>query len=352
MNQPGAFQVVLAGFYPPPFGGESVHMSELANRLRAIGMLKKAVNLRRGAASSPEYVNGAGAVRLSSRLVTLLQRGTLLHLHTNGHSWKSWRMILSSALMLRFSKAVGVLTLHSGMSPAFLDRTGGMRRSLLRWGLGGFARVVCVNEEIRRSVSRLGFPESRCVVIPAFLGIRAGSLGEADEHLLSRFRPLVSVVAGDGPEYGVALIIDAIARLKSCHPAIGCIVVGTHGPGEPTALVGALGLTQEVCFLGPQPHDRCLALVARSDVFARPSLVDGDAISVREAISMGVPAVASRTASRPKEARLFRVGDGDDLARRIDEAIREERTEISPAEAPDFFARLLSVYAKATEERR
>lgn len=54
------YEVVLAGFYPPPFGGESVHVWKLADRLRSEGLLKRVVNLRRGAPPSPDYEDWAG----------------------------------------------------------------------------------------------------------------------------------------------------------------------------------------------------------------------------------------------------------------------------------------------------
>src|SRR5436190_94996 len=123
-------QLVLAGFYPPPFGGESVHVFGLARRLARTGSLKAVINLRRGAEPSSEYVRGAGAARLIVRLTGLLDDRTIAHVHSNGHSWRSWRIIAAAALVLRLRRrSPGILTVHSGMAPTFVERCSSAERS-------------------------------------------------------------------------------------------------------------------------------------------------------------------------------------------------------------------------------
>jgi len=64
-----------------------------------------------------------------------------------------------------------------------------------------------------------------------------------------------------------------------------------------------------VLLVGDVSHDTCLSLMAASDVFVRATLEDGDSVSVREALSLGVPVVASSTAMRPAGAILFQTGN-------------------------------------------
>src|SRR6185503_11969747 len=58
-------------------------------------------------------------------------------------------------------------------------------------------------------------------------------------------------------------------------------------------------------------------LMARSAVFVRPTFRDGDSISVREAVSLGVPVVASNVGSRPDGVALFEAGDISGLVEQI-----------------------------------
>jgi glycosyltransferase involved in cell wall biosynthesis len=347
-----AARVVIAGFYPPPFGGESIHVLKLVARLRSEGIPTQVVNLSRDARPSPAYVNGAGAVQLWQALLRLLSSDALLHLHTHGHSWRSWMIVLNAACVVRLRSSLGVLTLHSGMSPDFIGSLNRLGRRVVRSSLAAFTHVVCVSDDIRQALVRLGVPEARLSVVPAFLGVASHALEPEDARSVQGWRPLLSVVGGIGPEYGVPLLIEALERLRSEHPdlaAFGCVVMGTDGTGRPTDLVRTFGLTDRVRFVGSVAHERCLALIARSDVFVRPSLTDGDAVSVREALAMGVPVVASDAAARPEDVTVFRAGDRDDLTRTLASVLRLRPSVEASGPRPDFGNAIVTVYRKAAQ---
>jgi hypothetical protein len=164
-------RVVLAGFYPPPFAGEPVHVMQLAHLLREHGLTVEILNLNRQAIPGHEYRSSSSRLGLLWRLLTLADRAAILHLHTNGHSRKSWLMILAASLAGRLRGATALLTLHSGLLPGYVARFGVVRHRVARWILRPFTRVICVNPEIRRSVKGLGIAGSQTTVIPAFLGV-------------------------------------------------------------------------------------------------------------------------------------------------------------------------------------
>jgi glycogen(starch) synthase len=87
-------------------------------------------------------------------------------------------------------------------------------------------------------------------------------------------------------------------------------------------------------------------LMSRSDVFLRPTLEDGDSISVREAISLGVPVVASRTGARPAGAILFEPGNMEDMLSKLDLALTLGRSVAAPLAGP--VPRLLEIYNEGT----
>jgi glycosyltransferase involved in cell wall biosynthesis len=77
----------------------------------------------------------------------------------------------------------------------------------------------------------------------------------------------------------------------------------------------------------------------------RPTATDGDAVSVREALHLGVPVVASDVVERPTGARVFALDDPKALTARILEALAlPERARHWPQ--PDPFPRLLELYRK------
>ncbi len=346
---PGIREVILVGYYPPPFGGESTHVSQLAQRLRTAHIPTRIINLRRGAPPDPQYERGAGPARLFGILLRTLDPSRLLHMHTNGHSWKSWAMIACAAAGVRLRRAPGLLTLHSGMAPGFFRRIPPVLFPFFGGLLTSFHQVVCVNEDIRQGLLTFGVPPQRISVIPAFLGVKGAFKAKTSVGQFASLRPLLSVTAGTGAEYGLSVLLGALSELRREFRHIGCLVLGTAGEDGSADMAHTLGLGQCVRFLGPLPHEQCLAFVAGSDVFVRPSLADGDAVSVREALQLAVPVVASNTSSRPAGVSLFQLGDSRDLARTLSRVIREGLPRSAMEPTPDYGVALLTLYERVVE---
>ena len=329
-----ANRVVLAGFYPPPFAGEPVHVKQLAQLLRDHGLAVEILNLNRHAHPSPEYHSAIRRGALLWKLFTLADRTSILHLHTNGHSRKSWLMILVASLAARLRGAPTVVTLHSGLLPGYVAGFGLVRRGFAKWILRPFARVVCVNREISRAVQRLGLAGDRTTIIPAFLGVSGTvELAPPDRMLTQGFRPLVVAVAGgeEDPERGLAVVLRAVQQLLALLPGLGAVLMGWQVGPKTRPLIEELGLAHRAVCLGEVSHDRCLAFLRAADVVVRSTFVDGDAITVREALAFGVPVVASDTAFRPEGVTLFRKGDVPDLVAKLRQVLGAPRAESSPA---------------------
>jgi glycosyltransferase involved in cell wall biosynthesis len=169
-------------------------------------------------------------------------------------------------------------------------------------------------------------------------------------------RPLVSTALFFRPEYGFELLVDALERLRADFPSLGCLVLGD---GEGAAAAGRALARRDardwVLLAGDVPHPLCLALIARSDLFVRPALADGDAISVREALALSVPVVASDAGPRPAGVTLFASGERDALAARIGERLRAPRPRRASAERDEpgerrALERLLEIYRRASRE--
>jgi glycosyltransferase involved in cell wall biosynthesis len=160
---------------------------------------------------------------------------------------------------------------------------------------------------------------------------------------MGQHKPLLSTVLFFRPEYGFDLLVAGLARLKRLHPSVGCLVMGT---GEQRAEAGKRvresGLEESVLLLGDVNHDACLALISACDLFLRPTLEDGDSISVREALSLGVPVVASRVGTRPPGAILFQAGDVEDMLAKVELAFTVERG--SQSQGAGCIDRLLEIY--------
>ena len=341
-------RVVVAGYYPPPFAGEPIHVKQLAGFLRTRGLEAQVLNLNRHAPPSAEYLWGSTPWKLMSMLFTLSDRRTILHLHTNGHNWKSWVMIVTVALAARLKKTRALLTIHSGLFPGYTKTFGPVSRRLARWTLGSFCRVIGVNSEIGRAMRELGVSQADLAVIPAFLGVPNGSVVDgADRPLVEGSRPLMVVVGGGDkdPERGLPIVIAALPTLVERFPGLRAVFIGWQVGPKTRPLIEAQNLGQHATCIGEISHERCLGLLQEADVVVRSTFADGDAITVREALDLGVPVVASDTDFRPAGVVLFRKGDTGDLLDKLTGVLASPRDRLGrPADASQPGRELWGIY--------
>jgi glycogen synthase len=205
---------------------------------------------------------------------------------------------------------------------------GKIARGVARWILGSFARIVCVNSEIRRAIERLGITGDHIVVIPAFLGVpQSVELSLPDRGLIRDLHPLLVAVAGgeEDPERGLAIVLRAVQQLVAVIPGLGVVLMGWEVGPKTRPLIEELGLARRAVCLGEVSHDRCLAFIHAGDVVVRSTFADGDAITVREALAFGVAVVASDTDFRPAGVTLFRKGDVADLVAKLEQVLAAPR---------------------------
>ena len=341
-------RLLLIGPYPPPHGGISVHVAMVERLLLRSGT--RCVVLDVG---GHRPANGRSTLRSRLAILRRVRRharnGWTLHLHVSGHGPKSW--LLALACWLAGRRAPGrVLTVHSGLVPEYLDSGLPGARTLARLALRSWDRVLCVSPAVRDAVAGLGVDPARLEVVPAHL---PASPVERDLPVaLARWRaahaPVLSSALFFRPEYGFDVLLAALERLKPGHPGLGCLVMGS-GEDEERArrAVRERGMREWVLLTGDLPHELCRTLIARSDVFVRPTLADGDALSVREALALGVPVVASDAGHRPPGTVLFARGDAEDLAARIEEVLGRPVPRLRAASGPpeeSAVERLLRTY--------
>src|SRR5262245_22068173 len=134
-------KVLLIGPYPPPHGGVSVHVAALKSELREAGIRSAVLDLVPAPEAPPPPGPEAAEHRTPMRirhgrdLVRTVfrhaQAGWTVHLHTNGHNLKSWLIVLACGVAARRAPR-SIVTLHSGLLPAYLRRGARARRLLAR----------------------------------------------------------------------------------------------------------------------------------------------------------------------------------------------------------------------------
>jgi glycosyltransferase involved in cell wall biosynthesis len=230
-----------------------------------------------------------------------------------------------------------VITLHSGLLPEYLAASA-VGRKLARNALRLYSAVIAVSRAQREALLGLGVPAAQVLVQPAFLAsqVEAGAAPSGFDAIRARRFPLVAMAHHPSKLYGRALMFEALSQLRERYPDVG---VALFGPGcdspELEAEARQFGVAGLLECLGSLEHAQALGVLARADAFVRPTTADGDAISVREALTLGVPCVASDAAARPSGTYVFPSGNARALVESICDAVtrgpgKAERVDAGP----------------------
>lgn len=323
-------RVLLLGPYPPPWGGVQTNIVALRDFMRRRGMTCAVVNLTRYQRVDADGVyyprTGIEVVRLLLRL-----RYDVIHIHIGGNL--STRLLVLSLVCSMLPWAKVVLTFHSGGYPRSADGQRHRRFSLRDFVLRRFDRQIAVNQELVDFFHRVGCAPPGVRLIPPHAVPRGTvvELATADlPPVLGRFvaehDPLVVSVSGLEPEYDISLQLEALAAVRKRHPKAGLFVVGSGSlEDDLRALVSSKSDREHILLTGDLPHAITLSAVARSDLFLRTTHYDGDAISVREALWLRIPVIATDNGMRPTGVRLVPVGDVDALTRAMLEQLAQPR---------------------------
>jgi glycosyltransferase involved in cell wall biosynthesis len=341
-------RVLLVGDYPPPYGGVAIHVQQLHRFLRDRGVEAKVLDIGKGGRPDPDVIPVRSLAQFGVRLAGFLSAGWTVHVHTSGNNPKSWMLAVAAGLPA--PRSPRVITLHSGLLPDFLASSPA-HRAFARAALMGYSRVIAVSEAVKQALVGCGVPAEKILVHPAFCAsqVRPGVLTDAAELARTRRKPLLAMAHHPSPVYGRMVMFRALRLLADELPGVGLAV---FGPGTRTPEFARDAREARVApFLedmGELAHEEALALLSRCDAFIRPTTHDGDAISVREALALGVPCVASDVCARPEGTYLFKAGHAADLAQRVRQALAEGPASVA---SPDAGPVMLGLYEELLAPR-
>ena len=276
----------------------------------------------------------------------------VVHLHIGGDiTARVLRLMLAVAT---FAKAPAILTIHSGgyVHPpeAAAARPGTIRGLILR----RYGHVIAVNQALQSVLRRYGLEDERISVVPPYIlrpPDRSVLLSGEIAEFASRSSPLLVAVGGLEKDYEPHFLVKAMASIREVFPNAGLVIVGDGSLRESVAAAVA-ETGSPVMLAGDLPHGATLRLIAESDAMIRATLFDGDAISVREAIHLGMPVVATANGMRPKGVFTFPVGDETAFVKAVKQAIAGHRQVSCDAVADYTNAdRILGIYDSVITQR-
>lgn len=328
-------RVIQLGPYAPPHGGVQTNLAAIRQALLNHGVPCSVIVMTRSekAKEEPDVYRPSSAFQLFTLLVRL--RYDIVHLHFGGTL--TTRLVALALLCSLMPRRKTVLTFHSGGYPSSekgrTARAGTLRGFVFR----RLDRIIAVNEEIAAMFIKFGVEPGRIRII------RPHVITEpADESLLPQMfrafrqahKPLLMTVGWLEDAYDLPTQIEALGTLRERYPQAGLAIVGS-GVQEQKIRdhVESKAYAEHILLCGDVEHSVTLRLMADSDLFLRTTLYDGDSISVREALYLGIPVIATDNTMRPEGVDLVPPSDPIALQQAIERCLENGGAKIPPCES-------------------
>jgi colanic acid/amylovoran biosynthesis glycosyltransferase len=166
---------------------------------------------------------------------------------------------------------------------------------------GQWEKLKIVHCGVEDAPRLAGEPARRVPRVPSEETRRAGSPAKQEKRRLLFVGRLAAVK-------GLPILLDAFAALRRSFELE--LLLAGDGPDRPAlqAQCEALGIADCVRFLGYQSLAEVQGLLREADVFVLPSFAEGVPVVLMEAMSAGVPVVATRIAGIPELVEHERTG--------------------------------------------
>jgi glycosyltransferase involved in cell wall biosynthesis len=186
---------------------------------------------------------------------------------------------------------------------------------------------IVTNLHIKDKLAEWGTDENKITVIAPFLppDEKESDFEEIPEfvwNFINNHSPVISANAfqlkfyKDQDLYGLDMCVELCDKLKSEYKNIGLVfslpeIGDVNYFTKMKSIIIQKGIEKNFLFITTPLM--LYPILRSSDLFLRPTNTDGDALSIREALSFSVPVIASDVVHRPSGTILFKNRDIDDL---------------------------------------
>lgn len=318
-------RVGLIGPYPPPRGGVSVHIKRLEEVLRDQEIMVSIFNIN-SVAKSCGWIR-----RKISHLKWFIKifHGTSIDiLHIHGGTLKEQALIIFIARLYRIKTLITFHSLREDYSKMVF-----WHRWLLSYIVNNTDYIITAGDNEKDKLVNW-FKKKKCLsVIPAFIqpkGVET-ELPLQLRDFISSHRLIISANASSmdfyqGQDiYGLDMLVELCGRL-SLHMDVGFVYCLTRVTDKVyfekiKCRIKELGI--EKAFYIVLDSIEFWLVLKKSHIFIRPTCTDSYGVSIAEALTLGIPSVASNVCKRPEGTILFQTRNSEDLYAKVLEIIND-----------------------------
>jgi glycosyltransferase involved in cell wall biosynthesis len=237
------------------------------------------------------FVALTGWMRVLVRLYTL--DAPLVHVQLSSRA-SFWRKAVV-CLLARLARRPYLLHVHGSEFADFYQECSPARRRIVRTVLAGATLVLALSEAWRATLQQIS-PRARIEVL-----MNAVPLPPPDALPAPSRRPTLLFFGEIARHKGVFGLAQAFARVADELPELRLIYAGTgSGVEETRRLIEQFRLGDRVKFTGWLQAERKRATLAGATIFVLPSFVEGMPMALLEAMSFGLPVIATPVGGVPE----------------------------------------------------
>ena len=319
--------------YFPLVGGAEIAVKELTDRLPEVEFDMVTLRFNRSDAAL-ERVGNVNVYRIGggwgylSKILFIPEAAAFAYGRRYDLYWAMMTYMLFPITFVRLlgSRIPYVLTLQDGDTFArVFNRVYILPfRPLLSYGFRGAAQVQAISQFLGNWARRMGAKEVE--IIPNGVDLKKFNALEHSTIDTSKVRLITTSRLVE--KNGVGDIIEALTFLPE---TVSLQILGTGPLGKTLKKqVESLELGRRVQFIGFVPQAEIPTYLAQADIFARPSLSEGQGISFIEAMAAGLPVIATPVGGIPDflvdgETGLFcEPHNPDSIAQAVKRLIEDE----------------------------
>lgn len=323
---------------------------ELRKRIQAEGHRCSIINLTRHRQPEHDDLYFPGTPREVIDTLGRL-RPDIVHVHFGGNLFAR-----QAALFIVLAARRGcrnIFTFHSGGYPTSEEGLRASPRSLRGFALRRLDAVIGVNAQLVDTFRRYGVSAKKLHLIEPYADgldravVVQEPLPHAMEAFVAQHNPFLLAVGLLEPEYGLDVQLEAFKRVRLEHPSAGLVLIGSGSMHDVLrATIDAHPERAHILLAGDVPRPKTLAAIARANLLLRTTHYDGDALSVREALSLDTRVLASDNGMRPAGVQLLAQLDADTLATAITRALDGAAAPAEPktGSRPDPMVTVIKLY--------
>jgi len=356
-------KILQIGNYPPPMCGWAIQLKMVTEELRRRGHICDVLKINENRqVKSPNYVDVQNGWDYLTKIWHFARSGYRLNVHVNGMSKKGYALAMAAVLVGRFLNRPALVTFHGGLSQDYFPRHD---YSLPHWAFSALFRlagsIACDSHPIQDEIVKYGIRPEKVQSIPTFSPQYAQFapvvLSEDIDKFLMQHTPVILSYVSFRAEYRLDVLREVMKLHKTQYPGAGFVWLGFPDKEVPLAkeYVRNWGADEQnsLLLLGNLTHDEFLTLLSRCFLYLRTPACDGVAASVLEAVSLGIPVVASENGRRPKGVVTYRDTDAMDMAeklRYVVEHFAEVHSGLEVEASTDNVSRMADWLADSTPE--